>query len=72
MKPLTEDQKAKFLTEFNAIIAKAPYDIQKLWVGRIGWIADIPHFQENIHSKLTGELKDEYDKLKLRLDNRLL
>lgn len=71
MKPaLTEEQKVQFETAFNAIIAKASLDVQKLWSGKITWVADMPHFQDNVLSKLKGRLASEYVDLRNKLIER--
>jgi len=49
---LTQKQKDTFEKLFKEIIDEAPPRVKDLWDGNVIWVADIPHFTNNIHSKL--------------------
>ncbi|MFL9483803.1 hypothetical protein ACI6Q2_13580 [Chitinophagaceae bacterium LWZ2-11] len=68
--PLTDEQKEKFKVQFNAIISKAPLDVQAKWTNEISWVNDIPSFTNNVHQKLKGRLADEYVSLSNKLKGR--
>lgn len=71
---LTDEQKAEFVAQFNAIMKAAPDELQKIWpiYEGITWVGNIPHFSGNMHLKLKEKQQSQYEALKRKLDNRLL
>ena len=71
---LTDQQKLKYETELNAIIALAPTMLQDAWKTNphITWVRDMPHIQQGIINKFRGALADRYNTLENKRKQRTL
>jgi hypothetical protein len=67
---LTEEQKGRFRIEFNQLMLKAPQRLQKIWHGNIEWLGDEPHADNEVQFRLKGKLKDDFNKLLIRISQR--
>jgi len=71
---ITQEQEEKYKKELERIVSNSSDEIKEKWRlnNTITWVKRVPLIHSNVHLDFIGKEKDDFEKLKRRVENNTL